>query len=76
MVPETRSHYLHSCKKYEQNRLELINMINWLISQPKIYETIEVNETDLLQGNAQLSNTENQLLFDAVFKYIHDTKRL
>ena len=73
MVPETRSHYLLSCKKYEQNRLELIN---WLISQPKIYETIEVNETDLLQGNAQLSNTENQLLFDAVFKYIHDTKRL
>ena len=73
MVPETRSHYLLSCKKFEHNRLELIN---WLISQPKIYETIEVNETDLLQGNAQLSNTENQLLFDAVFKYIHDTKRL
>ena len=49
--------------------------MNWVISQPGIYQTIAVNETDLLHGNTQLSNKENEMLSDAVFKYIHDSMR-
>ena len=50
--------------------------MNWLISQPNIYdETITINDLDLLQGDSHLSDKKNKQLFDAVFKYIHDSKR-
>ena len=49
--------------------------MKWLISQPVIYQTIAVNEIDLLHGNTQLSNKENEMFFDAVFKYIHVSMR-
>ena len=49
--------------------------MNWLISQPGIYQTVAVNEIDLLHGSTQLSNKENKMHFDAVFKYIHDSMR-
>ena len=73
MVPETRKHFLFHCKKYQLQRMELMNS---LISQPTIYETIEINEVDLLHGCAQLSDVENQQLMEIIFKYIIDTKRL
>ena len=52
-----------------------MELINCLISQPTIYETIEINEIDLLHGCAQLSDVENQELMEIIFKYIIDTKR-
>ena len=72
MVPETSKHFLFNCSKYNTQKAALMN---WLISQPGIYQTIAVNEIDLLHGSTQLSNKENEMLFDAVFKYIHDSKR-
>ena len=49
--------------------------MDWLNSQPNIYETITINDLDLLQGNSHLSDIKNKQLLDAVFKYIHDSKR-
>ena len=72
MVPETIKHFLFNCSKYNTQRVALMN---WLISQPGIYQTIAVNGIDMLHGNTQLSNKENEMLFDAVFKYIHDSMR-
>ena len=71
MVPETRNHFLFDCKKYKLQRVELMD---WLNSQPNIYETIAINDLDLLQGNSHLSDIKNKQLLDAVFKYIHDSK--
>ena len=45
--------------------------MNRLTSQPGIYQTIAVNEIDLLHDNTQLSNKENEMLFDAVFFLIY-----
>ena len=72
MVPETRNHFLFDCKKYKLQRVELMD---WLNSRPNIYETITINDLDLLQGNSHLSDINNKQLLDAVFKYIHDSKR-
>ena len=72
MVPETSEHFLFNCSKYNTQRVALMN---WLISQPGIYQTNAVNEIDLLHGNTQLSDKENDMFFDAVFKYIHDSMR-
>ena len=72
VVPETSENFLFNCSKYNTQRVALMN---WLISQPVIYQTIAVNEIDLLYGNTQLSDKENDMLFYAVFKYIHDSMR-
>ena len=35
----------------------------------------DVSETVLLYGDSNLSDTDNELVFKAVHKYIHQTKR-
>ena len=44
MVLETSKHFLFNCSKYNTQRVALMN---WLISQPGIYQTIAINKIDL-----------------------------
>ena len=60
MVPQTRNHFLFDCKKY---KLQRVKLMNWLISQPNICETITINDLDLLQGNSHLSDIKNKRLW-------------
>ena len=71
-TPETKLHFLLECPYYIKQRVDLIN---WLISNPRIYEAISITEHDLLCGNPTITDRDNAELLAAVSRYIIATKR-
>ena len=63
---ENTDHYLMTCRLYHDQRAELINTVS---QQTKV--TLHI----LLYGNSMLSLQANIIIFEAVQKYINDTKR-
>ena len=71
-IPETTHHFLFECPQYQNQRIELMN---FLISHPQIYEPIVIAEKDLLCGNKDISDENNKELLLAVSKFITSSNR-
>ena len=63
---ENTDHYLMTCRLYRDQRAELINTVS---------QQTPVTLHILLYGNSMLSPQANIIIFEAVQKYINDTKR-
>ena len=63
---ENTDHYLMTCRLHRDQRAELINTVS---------QQTQVTLHILLYGNSMLSPQANIIIFEAVQKYINDTKR-
>ena len=63
---ENNFHFLLECQKYNVMRREMLQTVS---------RFTDVSEMVLLFGESNLSDTNNELVFKAVHRYIHQTKR-
>ena len=63
---EDAHHFFMTCIKYSDIRMELFNTIS-------VYSNVTLSI--ILHGNPKLSSDKNKYIFDAVHKFITDTKR-
>ena len=68
-VRETRLHYFLECPQYVILRNQLFESLSWLPNN------IIIDINLLLCGNENLTERENELIFDSVFEYIKKSKR-
>ena len=64
---ENNFHFLLECQRHNVMRRELLQTVS---------RFADVSETVLLYGDSNLSDTNNELVFKAVRKCIHQTERL
>ena len=63
---ENNFHFLLECQRYNVMRREMLQTVS---------RFTDVSEMVLLYGDSNLSDTNNELVFKAVHRYIHQTKR-
>ena len=63
---ENNFHFLLECRRYNVMRREMLQTVS---------RFADVSERVLLYGDSNLSDTDNELVFKAVHKYINQTKR-
>ena len=63
---ENNFHFLLECRRYNVMRREMLQTVS---------RFADVSERVLLYGDSNLSDTDNELVFKAVHKYIKQTKR-
>ena len=79
-LPETSSHFLLYCPRYEPQRRSMLKEISKIIFPGTSYITVIALMSDhlcniLLHGSEDLSLEENKKVFDYVFKFIHESGR-
>ena len=79
-LPETSSHFLLYCPRYEPQRRSMLKEISKMIFPGTSYITVIALMSDhlcniILHGSEDLSLEENKKVFDYVFKFIHESGR-
>ena len=67
-VPESAQHFFFHCKKFEVERLELIDSLQ---RSPNIYGNLTaINALNLLKGLPENQKDDNKTLCDMIFKFV------
>ena len=69
---ETSKHFLLLCPRYEHQRLKMLNLLRIILTNTPV---LTITTDLLLSGSEHLSVDKNTRLFDAVFKFISESKR-